>query len=356
MLNTKEISQKIKNKAKDLGFDLVGITRAAPASHFPLFTSWLEKGYAGQMSYLERGTEKRKDPDLILKGVKSIISCAINYYTETPPEQNEKSHGKIASYAWGKDYHKIVLEKLEALEKFILTEINPQAQNKSYVDTGAILEKNYAQEAGLGWIGKNTCLIHPKIGSWLFIGEVLTDLELAYDTPFATDHCGTCTRCLDACPTQAFTAPRILDARSCISYLTIEHRGEIPLEKREMMGSHISGCDICQDVCPYNHQPIPTTIKDFYPKTEFQENGSGNISLEKISKITPEEFQKLFFDSPIKRLKYEGLMRNAIIAMGNSGNPSFVETLKIMKSKIQNPMLEEHMEWAQVKLASKGKE
>jgi epoxyqueuosine reductase len=343
-------SQKIKEKALKLGFDLVGITAVKPSKHLDSFESWLKQGYSGQMIYLEKGLEKRKDPNLVLKGAKSMICCALLYYTKEKENFHDTDYGLISNYAWGKDYHKVLLEKLEALEKFIKLEIDPKAQTKSYVDTGPILERSYAQEAGLGWIGKNTCLINPKIGSWFFLGEILTDLVLTPNTPFTTDHCGTCTRCLDACPTQAFKSPGVLDATSCISYLTIEHRGSIPKEKRAGIGNHLSGCDICQEVCPHNQRPVPTSVNDFYPREILNQDGVGKISLEQIAQFTSEDFQSLFLESPIKRLKYEGLLRNAIIAMGNSENLKFARTLEVMKERIKDPMLQEHIDWALAKL------
>lgn len=345
-------TKKIRKKAESLGFNLTGITPSHYSDGVSAFESWLSQGYHGEMGYLEKGLEKRKNPNLILEGVKSIICCAITYYTWQKDPSSHQNDGLISNYAWGKDYHKIILPKLEALEQFIHEEIDPKARMKSYVDTGPILERSYAQKAGLGWIGKNTCLINPELGSWFFLGEILTDLELAYDEPFKTDHCGTCTRCLDACPTEALTAPRKLDARLCISYLTIEHRGPISPEKREWIQNHILGCDICQEVCPYNHQPVPTATQDFYPKDFLNQNKTGSIALEKLSQITPEDFQNLFLESPIKRLKYEGLLRNTILAMGNSKNKEFISALKTLKTRVLDPSLQEQMDWAIQKLGS----
>lgn len=350
----------IKSKGLELGFNLVGITPAKPLSAYSLYESWLQKGYAGEMAYLEKGTEKRRDPSLILKNAKSMIFCALIYYSSPPSSilplrgrglGGGENFGQISNYAWGRDYHYVLKEKLETIEKTI-HELYPEAKTKAYVDTGPILERSYAQEAGLGWIGKNTCLINPQIGSWFFLGEILTDLELEYDQPFTTDHCGTCTRCLDACPTRAFKAPGVLDAKDCISYLTIEHRGSLPEEKRDWLGSHISGCDICQEVCPYNHDPIVTRENKFFPRDFLNQNGPGAVSLEELAKMTPEEFQKIFFESPVKRLKYEGLLRNAIIAMGNSGDKNFIRTLENMKERLHHPMLIEHIEWGLEKLSA----
>ncbi|MBI1870912.1 MAG: tRNA epoxyqueuosine(34) reductase QueG [Chlamydiae bacterium] len=351
ILKCSDATKKIKEKVLGLGFDLVGITSATSSSHHAFFEAWLDKGYAGEMLYLEKGRQKRGNPQLILSGAKSMICCALNYYTGEKSKVKNQEMGKISNYGWGKDYHKVVLTKLEEVEKFIHESISPIAKTKSYVDTGPILERSYAQRAGLGWIGKNTLLIHPQKGSFLFLGEILTDLELVYDAPFNFNHCGTCKRCLDACPTQAFKGPGVLDARACISYWTLEHRGVIPPEQRSGMGDHLAGCDICQEVCPWNRDPIVTSVEDFFPRESLNEKGPGTLSLEKISEFTPEEFQTLFFESPLKRLKYEGLLRNAVIVMGNSGEKEFLPTLKAMKEKIQNIIIQEHVDWAIRKLS-----
>ena len=297
------LTAQIKAKALEMGFDLVGIALAKPHEDFHFFNEWIGKGYQGGMAYLERGREKRGDPSIILPGAKSFICCGLNYF------QGFSKRG-ISNYAWGEDYHEVFLEKLKELERFIL-EIAPQGRMKSYVDTGAILERSYAAGAGLGWIGKNTCLIDTKKGSFFFIGEILTDLDLDPDKPVA-DHCGTCTRCLDACPTQALT-PYELNATQCISYLTIEHRGEIAPELQAKMGNHLVGCDICQDVCPWNKKVPLGSEEAFKPRPE-----NLDFSLTTLQKMTPEEFSSRFKGSPIKRLKWEGLMRNVEIARKNS--------------------------------------
>lgn len=296
------LAQKIKQEALRIGFDLVGVASAFPHSDFNFFNQWVNKGYQGGMEYLARGREKRGDPQKILPGAKSFICCGLNYF-------HGFSEGGISNYAWGDDYHGVILEKLGVLEKFIL-EKAPKARMKSYVDTGAILERSYAASAGLGWIGKNTCLINQKVGSFFFVGEILTDLELEYDRPVA-DHCGTCTRCLDACPTQALT-PYELNATRCISYLTIEHRGEIAPELADKMGNHLVGCDICQDVCPWNKKIPLSEEPSFAPRPE-------NIhpSLESLQNLAPVEFSTRFKSSPIKRVKWEGLKRNVEIAVKN---------------------------------------
>lgn len=254
-------AQKIKEKARALGFELVGIVRAHPAPDADFFRWWLDQGYAGTMGYLKRGEERRTDPDKVLAGVRSVICCGLNYYTDSPGVP-------ISRYAQGEDYHQVVGERLKGLEEFIVREIDPTAKTKAYVDTGPVLEKSYAARAGLGWIGKNTILINDGVGSFVFLGEILTTLEFAesdYDRP-ALDQCGTCTKCLDACPTAALVEPHILDARRCISYLTTAFKGPLSEEQRGMIGRHEYGCDICQEVCPYNEWIPVTRLSEFQPR------------------------------------------------------------------------------------------
>lgn len=298
------LTQLIKNKATELGFDLIGFTPAQTHKDISLFNSWLAKGYGASMEWLKRGEEKRGNPELVLPNVKSIICCGVNYYRGHPKSIDSVEVGKgwISNYAWGEDYHDVVLEKLKHLEDFIRLQY-PSAQMKSYVDTGPILERSYASSAGLGWIGKNTLLINQKIGSYFFIGEILIDVELEYDdeTP---DHCGKCNKCMEACPTQALT-PYELDANKCISYLTIEHRGAIKEELAEKMGHHLVGCDICQDVCPWNRRPPVSKESKFDPRA-----GNFHPILSELESLTPSDFSMRFKGSPIKRLKYEGLKRN----------------------------------------------
>jgi len=309
---------RIKEFAKEVGFDLVGITPADPSPDFDFFRWWLDQGYAAQMGYLKRGEEKRGNPEKILPGVKSVICCGMNYYVERPRGEGSPAVSaelaslrqvletfgkpsplglKISRYAWGEDYHTVVGERLKKLELFIRTEIDRAAQTKSYVDTGPILERSYGALAGLGWIGKNCCLINNGVGSYLFLGEILTTLEFGeseYDRP-AVDQCGSCTRCLDACPTQALIEPGVLDANRCIAYLTVEHRGEFTAAEAAMVGSHLYGCDICQEVCPYNDRIPATPLPEFQPRPE----------LSSLLKATgPEEFRKLTEKSAMNRIKF----------------------------------------------------
>ncbi|MBI2608613.1 MAG: tRNA epoxyqueuosine(34) reductase QueG [Deltaproteobacteria bacterium] len=300
------ITQKIKTKALSLGFDVVGITSARPLEKdFHFFKWWLDKGYAADIQYMYKKQERRENPHHILEEVQSIICCGMNYYTK-PSQQ------KISNYAWGDDYHDILLEKLKQLSNFMKEELSLNIQTKEYVDTGAILERSYAAQAGLGWIGKNTCLINKEKGSYLFLGEILTDLTLDYDKP-VLDHCGTCTACLDACPTQAFPRPGVLDSTKCISYWTLEYKGEnFPKEVEKKIGNHIVGCDICQDVCPWNSKVKVSKETSFYPRKDFN-----NPPLETWQYMTESDFRENFRKSPLKRLKLKGLMRNIKNALRN---------------------------------------
>lgn len=332
------IEDKIKIKAKELGFDLVGISPALPTPDFDLFKDWLEKGYAAELEYLYRNTEKRQNPQNILGGAQSIISIALNYYSQDKIAYDKSHQGNISNYAWGKDYHKMMTKRLKRLAKWIESDF--PAKTKFYVDTGPILERSYAQKAGLGWIGKNTCLINRSYGSWIFLGEIITDLNLKPDSE-ESDHCGTCTRCIDACPTDALVGGRNLDANRCIAYLTIEKRGLIPENFRSEIGNHLAGCDICQDVCPWNARPIQTGYPEFFPRENRM-----NPDLDQLTKMNEDEFQNTFLASPIKRLKHQGMIRNAVIAMGNSKNKKFIEALNTLQEKSNDPIILDHVVWA----------
>jgi len=300
------LEERVKARAREMGFDPVGITRLGPATTYDAFARWLEQGYAGEMTYLARGAEKRRDTTLPFAGVRSAVVVALNYGGKQPP-------GSIARYARGDDYHDVMLARLDELHAWIENAYGGDVRGKAYVDTGPILERDLARRAGLGWIGKNTMLIHPQRGSFFFLGALLVDLELDPDEPFDADRCGSCTRCLDACPTAAFVAPHVMDARRCISYLTIEHRSEIAAELQPLMGELLYGCDICQDVCPWNHK-FASELGD--PALEPR---AANVDPdpEQLAALTDEEFRSRFAHSPIKRAKRRGLVRNALIALRN---------------------------------------
>jgi epoxyqueuosine reductase len=298
--------ERIKEHARQLGFDPVGITPLGPVESFAAFRDWLDKGYAGEMAYLDRGAEKRQDTSRPVPGARTAIVVALDYGGRQPA-------GSIARYARGDDYHDIMLDRLRTLHTWLEHDCGHSVSGKAYVDTGPILERDLARRAGLGWIGKNTMLINPERGSFFFLGALLVDLELTADAPFEADRCGTCTRCLDACPTEAFVAPRVMDARRCISYLTIEHRSEIAPELQPLVGELVYGCDICQDVCPWNVRfSRELTDPALAPRPENVDPDPAELAT-----LSEADFRNRFKGSPIKRTKQTGLVRNARIALQN---------------------------------------
>ena len=302
----------IKALALGQGFDLCGIASlASPPPYLDHFDGWLSKGYAGEMEYLKRQRDKRMDPQLVLPGAKSLICLGLIYNSNKPVSSEVPEQPWISRYAWGDDYHGVMSGKLAALEGAIRRTVPGQYQMHCYCDTGPVSEKAWAAMAGLGWQGKNTNLINQAKGSWFFIGEILTSLDLAADQP-AADLCGTCTRCLDACPTQAFSGPYELNASRCISYLTIEKRGEIPEEFHAAIGQNLYGCDICQDVCPWNHTKITGNETAFQVRPENWSPDTGQLT-----NISDEAFSKRFKNSPLKRTKATGMRRNAKIVLKN---------------------------------------
>jgi epoxyqueuosine reductase len=330
----------IANCAKAQGFDLCGVVRAEKFPELAHMKEWLDRGYAGEMKYL--ADPRRSDPQIAFAGVKSVIVCALNYNTDTSrstdPATQEASgepRGWISRYAWGRDYHEVLWEKLNALTQEMKSRIPGPFEARAYADTGPVSERVLAKHAGLGWLGKNTLLLNQEIGSFFFLGVILTTLELqpsiATDAMPPPDLCGSCRRCIDACPTEALVEPYVMDARRCISYLTIELRGSIPEEFREPMGRHVFGCDICQDVCPWNRKASITPLEEFRPRTfaglcerqdanahESREESLFLPRLERLAGMNEEEFREVFRGSPVKRTKWRGLVRNACIAIGNS--------------------------------------
>jgi len=297
------VTAELKRRAKELGFAAVGIAPLGPNKHARELDQWLGAGYAGTMAYLHRQAEKRRDPRRVMPEGRSAIVTLTNYFhglTDPAPA------ARIAQYAWGQDYHAVIGPRLEQLAEAV-REIAPGARTRCYVDAGPLPERELAQLAGLGWIGKNMMLIHPQIGSFTFIGVVVTDAALPPDDPFLEDHCGTCRRCLDACPTDAFVTAGVLDARRCISYLTIEHRGEFDAEQRSMVGDWVFGCDICQDVCPWNVKFAEATSDEaFAPRPDLSSPDLGNLA-----NLADSDFEHDFGDTALSRAGAAGIRRNA---------------------------------------------
>jgi epoxyqueuosine reductase len=343
-------SVKIKQIALDAGFDLAGIAPVADFAELTRFPEWIEKGHAGEMKYLESRDETGRLRRASLKSVfpwaRSVIVCAVNYNTTHPysTQVHNPGQGWISRYAWSReDYHDSVLRRIREVESKLKEICASEIETRGYVDTGPIVERVYAKYAGLGWQGKNTCIINQKIGSWLFLGVIVTSLEVKPDLP-SPDRCGTCTRCIDACPTQAFIGPHQLDSNKCIAYLTIEKRGPIPDAFREQIGHHVFGCDICQDVCPWNRKAPPTEKPEFQPR-----DGLVNPALEWLAEIGEDEFRERFRDSPIKRTKRSGLRRNALIAIGNSGDRNLLPIVE-RACDDADPVIAEAAQWAKGRL------
>jgi epoxyqueuosine reductase len=304
-LATLTLTRTVKEQALALGFDRVGIGVAGPLAHADAFGRWLDAGYAGGMKYLAKGRAARVDPTRLLPGWRSVVAVALNY---APGEEDPGWRG-VARYARGRDYHTLIRPRLHALKDVLRAAGGADVRSRAAVDTSAVLERELAARAGLGFIGKNTNLIAPGLGSYFFIGIVLTTAELAPDDAIP-DRCGTCTACLDACPTQAFAAPYTLDARRCVSYLTIEHRGEIPSELRAGVGDWLFGCDVCQEVCPWNRHAPPARDPALAP-------GAPPGTPEDLCELSDEDFRERFRGSAIKRARREGLARNAAIVLEN---------------------------------------
>jgi epoxyqueuosine reductase len=381
-----EQTRWIGERARSLGFDLCGVApverqtpasaaspATAPGGSFPelrRLPEWLARGYGGEMNYLH--DPRRADPRRVLEGARSLIVVALNYNSQpesrspSPGNPDQQSpRGWISRYAWGDDYHDVIQQKLENLISDMRAEFAEPFAARAYTDTGPIIERVAAKYAGLGWLAKNTCLINSQLGSWLFLGVIVTTLPLEPSvppgSPPAADLCGTCTRCLDACPTQAFPEPYVLDARRCISYLTVELRTEIPEELRPQMGRAVIGCDICQDVCPWNRKAPVTSLAAFQPRNTL-EDGNSLLSpeLEWLASISQHEFSAIFRRSAAKRAKWRGLVRNACVALGNSGitpdrdaHPRIVRLLHRLSS-VEDQLISSHARWALARLSPMG--
>jgi epoxyqueuosine reductase len=357
-LRITDIKTVIKHAAEEAGFDLCGIAPATDPPELGHFPAWIDAGRAGEMQYMqardEQGSFKRSSIARVAPWARSVIVCANNYNTEHPysTECKECDRGWISRYAWShEDYHGAVLRRLRSVESALREAVESRARRaetktlttRCYVDTGPVVERVFAKYAGIGWIGKNTCIINQKKGSWLFLGVILTSLELTPDLP-PPERCGTCTRCIEACPTNAIVAPYQLDSNRCISYLTIEKRGSIAEDLRNGMGRHVFGCDICQDVCPWNRKAPVSAAPEFEPRPDLV-----NPALAWLAEMSAEEFRRAFARSPVRRAKRSGLRRNAAIAMGNSGNDGFAPLLDKLCSD-EDEAMAEAARWARSRL------
>ena len=341
------LTERVRALGRALGFDLVGVAPADPGVAAERFTAWLGRGYAGEMSWLAQRAADRVDPSRLVPNARSVIAVACAY----GPQRAERE-GPISRYARGDDYHEVLGERLRALREALAPLAGRPVAARSYVDTGPVLERHYAARGGLGWIGKNTCLIHPELGSWLFLGVLVTDLALEPDSA-EPDHCGTCRACLDACPTDAFPEPYVLDATRCLAYTTIELRGAIPEPLRSGQGTRVFGCDVCQDVCPWNTRggravpPDPLGLRArLAPRPLWQA-----ATLAWLLELDVDAWQRATRRSAVRRARHRDLLRNALVAAGNSGDPALRPALE-RHAEGDDPLLREHAEWALGRLAA----
>ncbi|HEY1583705.1 MAG TPA: tRNA epoxyqueuosine(34) reductase QueG [Chthoniobacterales bacterium] len=336
MPSSAEIKVELVRRARALGFDDCRIARAERPRHAAEFRDWLEAGAAGEMEWLARGAEKRCQPEEVLTEAQSVIVLTLNYWQSDRNEGRRKQGGRIARYAWGDDYHDVMEPKLRELAAFLSSLGGTQ---KIYVDTGPVLERDFAAEAGIGWHGKSTMLLNRELGTWFFLGEILSTLELPPDPPQVA-RCGSCSRCLEACPTGAITAPHRLDARRCISYLTIELKGSIPLELRPLIGDRIYGCDDCLDACPWNRFARISRESAFAARPAVTE-----MALRDFLALDEANFREIFRGSPIKRIKRRGFLRNVCVALGNVGTEEDLPALGVA-AQDSEPLIAEHARWA----------
>jgi epoxyqueuosine reductase len=333
------LTQGLKREARRLGFALAGACPAGAPAGLTRFHEWLESGFAGEMRYLPARESAYEHPRHVLDGVRSLLMLALPYRTAEPVVP-EAGQGRVSRYAWGHDYHELIWRRLEKLAAWLDA---PGCKARGIVDTAPLLEREFAQLAGLGWVGKNTLLLTRELGSWFFLAALLTDVELEYDEPYAADHCGTCTACLDACPTDAFVAPYVLDARKCISYLTIEHKSQIAAELRHGIGDWVFGCDVCQDVCPWNTR-ANNTAHTAEPALQ-PANDANPIDVISLFDLEDEAFRRRFRHTPLWRAKRRGLLRNAAIVLGNRPSAAAIPALEKGLNDPE-PLVREACAWA----------
>jgi len=349
---TDALTQAVKAEARRLGFDLVGVTTPDPPPHGPVFGRWLAMGRHASMDYLARpeAVARRLDPGRVLPGCRSIVVLGARYPRPDAllPPDDSVPRGRVAAYAWGTDYHLVLPDRMTALAEFIRLQAGRPVEVRAYTDTGPLLERDLAQRAGLGWIGKNTCLIHPRHGSYFFLSELLLDIELAPDAPFTADRCGTCTRCIDACPTGCILPDRTLDAGRCISYLTIENKAAIPADLREQTGAWVFGCDVCQMVCPWNRLATADGDPAFAPR-----DGVPFPELIADLGLDARAFNAKFKDSPVQRARRRGYRRSLAVALGNHGGPAARAALGAARDE-DEPLVREHIDWALERLKEAG--
>ncbi len=354
------LAAEIKEQARGLGFDLVGLASVEPSAHMDAYRAWISSGAHGDMGYLSRedAVDRRADLERTLPSLKTAVVVGHDYYQgDSPATADDPAMAVVARYARGRDYHNVIKKRLLKLHRWIESHVGESVVGRAYVDTGPILERELAMRAGLGWFGKNTMLINPKRGSYFFLGTLLLDLAIEHDEPFEEDHCGTCRSCLDACPTGALLgrgsdgAP-IMDARRCISYLTIEHRGSIPVELRPLMGNRVYGCDICQEVCPWNEKFAEPSGEPAYRAREGLDGPTLIELAERLLLVDDEGFREMFRGSPMKRARRGGLLRNVCVALGNWGAD---EASPVLRRALEDPdpTVREHAAWA---LAGQGSE
>jgi epoxyqueuosine reductase len=343
-LDKQSLTDAVKEQAHRLGFELAGVTSPDPPGHLDVYQNWLEAGRHGGMSYLasERARRRRVDPRRILPECKSILVLGANYLPQGGANRDAQSKMRIAKYALGEDYHDVLIERLQRLVRSLETLTGQSIPHRVYTDTGPLLEREFATRAGLGWIGKNTCLIHPQKGSYFLLAEVLLGIALAPDPPFETDHCGSCTRCIEACPTGCILPDRTLDARRCISYLTIEEKGAIDHDLRPLIGDWLFGCDVCQDVCPWNQRFAHTTDDPaFQPRPALDPP-----SLPDFLKLEPGSWRQSLRSSPLERPRRRGLVRNAAVVAGNQGDRAGLPFLEQRLHHDPEPLVRGHSAWA----------